>query len=209
MYHPLGNIGEIQLVQIQGHFLATPPGDEHHRQSANSGVVHRVVRVQPAIWPSKLGFETHDGFFDADLVFVWVLAVARKKPGDGRSSECGPEGIKHGCELEIGRGIVHIVLLQVFALELLAKGVVRLVLGSVGLKKWVQREKIMVENNLLEPNDGVVFCLPWHPLRSLQREIELCHPLPSLSPSTLVFIRFIQPCVWIRLRRVFDQLLYI
>ena len=139
-----------------------PLGDEHHRHSANAGVVHRLVRVQPAIWPSKPGFETHDGFFDADLVFRWVLAVAREKPRDGISSECGPKGIEHGCELEIGHGvgIVCIVLLQVFAPELLARGDAGFVLGSVGLKKWVQCEKIMIENNLLEPNDGVVFHLP-------------------------------------------------
>jgi len=77
--------------------------------------VHRVVRVQPlvlAIRSSELGFETHDGF-DADLVFVWVLAVAREKRGDGKSSECGFKGIEHGCKLKIGHGIgiVCVVLL--------------------------------------------------------------------------------------------------
>jgi len=41
------------------------------------------------------------------------LAVAREERSDGGSSECGPEGIEHGCELDIGHGIstVRIVLL--------------------------------------------------------------------------------------------------
>ena len=46
--------------------------------------MHRVVRVQLlvlAIQPSELGFETHGGLFDADLVFVWVLPVARENEG--------------------------------------------------------------------------------------------------------------------------------
>jgi len=129
---------EIQLVQIQGYLLPTLPSDEHHGGSANARVVHRIVRVQPlplAIWPSELGFETHDSLLDADLVFMWFLAEACEERGDGGSSECGPEGIEHGRELEIGEGvcIVGIVLLQILAPELLAKGVVGLVLGSVGL----------------------------------------------------------------------------
>jgi hypothetical protein len=70
---------------------------------------------------------------------VWFLAVAREERGNGGSDKCGPEGIEHGCELEIeyGIGIVRIVFLYVLAPEPLAKGVVGLVLGSVGLKKWV------------------------------------------------------------------------
>jgi hypothetical protein len=31
--------------------------------------------------PFKLGFEIHDGLFDADLVFVWFLAVACEEQG--------------------------------------------------------------------------------------------------------------------------------
>ena len=48
---------------------------------------------------------------------------------------CGPKGIKHGCELDIGQGIriLGVVLLKILAPEPLTKGIVELVLGSVGL----------------------------------------------------------------------------
>jgi len=103
-------------LQIQQSFLATLPSDEHHRRSANARVVHRIVCIQPflfAVWSSEFGFETHDGLFNADFVFVWFPAVAREEGGDGKSGKCGSERIEHVGELEIreGAGIIRVILL--------------------------------------------------------------------------------------------------
>jgi hypothetical protein len=98
----------MQFIQIQRDF-PTLPSDEHNRRCADARVGHRII-------PSNLFFSlsglpssaSRHMMADADLFFVYFLAVAPEEGRDSRSSECEAERIEHGCELEIGEGM-HVV----------------------------------------------------------------------------------------------------